>query len=616
MKYKLHENGRWDVLGEKIQLTGAYPAINGRAVSPTAISIGKEFVLYKLEKGCLKLRFKAMETGIAVSCAVYGLEGIHDIEPFSDAEICGAENVFVQGSGMEGPSGCHEISMEPKNSDGLIALFNKNKAFLVYALDHRRYINRYVVGKKQGIFSDDIKTLSGGFNLECTASEDETLPSLFFSEYDDLNSGLQCCAKKIAGNMGARASQPPAFHWCSWYYMYNHFDQLALEEYLKGFRRKNVNFRYIQIDDGYTSHHGDWLRPNHRFPEGLHKAAETIIKAGYEPGIWISPFMVGDKSELFRKHPDWILRDLNGVPVTELTSYNEPKTFGDSDCNYYVLDASHPEALAYISHVFKTLRGWGFSLFKTDFMRWNMHDTSKVKRFDPSFTSVEIFRNTLEAIREAIGDDSYLLGCIAPFLPFIGYADGMRIAGDVGAQWDGDYGPVNLLREITADNYFNHIYWQNDPDSVLLRDFDLHLKPREVTSLALLQALSGGIITTSDPVHRLSNERLELLRFITPKGKVRPLLPYLTQNRDDIVLVHRLKQGNLLYAMNTSDRPITVFYNFFELFGVEEWYAYQYGNWDIRKSSYYTATLLPHECAMLFLTEEPLENIPKNLWEW
>ncbi len=616
MKYRLHKNGRWDISGEKIQLTGAYPAINGRAVSPTAISVGKEFILYELEKGSLKLRFKTMKNSIAVSCVAYGLEGIHDIEPLSEAGINGAQNVFVQGFGMGGPSGCHEISTEPLSSDGLIALYNENSSFFVYALDHRRYANRYVAVKKQSIFSEDSKTLSCGYNLECTASAEETLPSIFFSEYEDLNSGLICCAKKIAESMEARTSELPAFHWCSWYYMYNHFDQATLEKYLNGFRKKNVNFNYIQIDDGYTPHHGDWLIPGHNFPKGLQTAAETIIKAGFKPGIWISPFMVGDKSELFLKHPDWILYDLSGKPVTELTSYNEPKTFGDSDCNYYVLDASHPEALLYIQHIFETLKGWGFSMFKTDFMRWNMHDTSKVKRFDPSLTSVEIFRSTLKTIRRAIGEESYLLGCIAPFLPFIGYADGMRIACDVGAQWGEDYGPINMLCEIIADNYFNNIYWQNDPDSVLLRDFDLYLKPHEVTSLALLQALSGGVVTTSDPIHKLSNERFELLRFITPRKKIRPLFPYLTQKRDDIVLIHQLEQGNMLYTMNTSDKPITVFYNFSEFFGAKQWYTYQYGNGDMGKCTYYTTNLMPHECALLFLTEKPLEHTPKNLWEW
>ncbi len=616
MKYKLHENGRWDILGEKIRLKDAYPAINGRAVSPVAVSPEEGSVLYQFGEGSLKLQFKDTGTGIEVSCVARGLEGIHDIEPFADAEIEGAENAFVQGFGMEGPSGCCEISEEPQISNGLTALYNENTAFFVYALDHRRYINRYCVMKKRGIFSKDINTLSGGFNLECTVSGEQTLPSIFFSESDDLGSGLLRCAQEIAKSMEARVSKPPAFHWCSWYYMYEHLNQGILEDYLEGFKKKKAGFRYIQIDSGYTSSQGDWLHMNHRFPEGLRKAAETIIRAGYKPGIWVSPFMVGDKSELFRRHPDWILRDLKGMPVTELTSYNEPKAFGNSDCNYYVLDTSHPRALTYIKNVFETLRNWGFSLFKTDFMLWNMHDTSNVKRYDPSLTSVEIFRNTLKVIRQAIGEDSYLLGCISPFLPSVGYADGMRIAGDVGAQWGGDYGPVNMLHELVADNYFNNVYWQNDPDAVLLRDFDVHLEPYEITSLALFQALSGGAVTTSDPIHLISKERLELLRFITPKDKVRPRIPYLTQKRDDIVFCHQLNQGNLLYSMNTSDKPLTVFYNFSELFSVKKLCIYQYGTGNVGKAGYYTTVLMPHESVLLFLTEKPLEHTPKNLWEW
>ena len=161
-----------------------------------------------------------------------------------------------------------------------------------------------------------------------------------------------------------------------------------------------------------------------------------------------------------------------------------------------MLDTSHPEALAYLKTVFETMRSWGFRLFKTDFMLWNMQDSSKVCRYGKGKTSVEILRDTLQVIREAIGEESYLLGCIAPFLPFIGYADGMRIAGDVGAQWNGAYSPENLLREITADNYFQQIYWQNDPDGVMLRDFDNFLTSREIRSLALLQAISGGVVTT------------------------------------------------------------------------------------------------------------------------
>lgn len=319
---------------------------------------------------------------------------------------------------------------------------------------------------------------------------------------------------------------------------------------------------------------------------------------------------------MFQKHPDWVLHDLDGKPIARLQSYNEPKMWGSSDCNYYVLDTSHPQALAYLEEVFCSLRDWGFSLFKTDFMLWNMFDTSRVKRYDASLTSVEILRNTLKVIRQAIGEESYLLGCIAPFLPFIGYADGMRIAGDVGAQWAEDYGPINMLRELQADTYFNHIYWQNDPDSVLLRDFAIHLKPHEIRSLALLQALSGGAVTTSDPIHRISDERLKLLHFITPREKVCPQLPYFGKERQDIVLLHILKQGNLLFAMNPTDRPLTVVYHFGELFQEREWYVRPYGSNMTEKREWYTATLNPHDSVLLFLTRQPLEQVPENLWDW
>lgn len=621
MNYRLHRNGRWDILGTYVQLKNAYPAVDGSPLSPVSVSVENDSIIYYLEKGQIELKFFQRDGMIEVLGRMHGLHGAHDIELLADATAEHASHVFIQGFGMEGPSGCRAIrDIKKENglrSDGLLSLFNDDGAFFVYALDHRHYVNRYCVEVAGKLFADDSVCFSGGFNLENTAGDEVTLPSLFFSEEKTLFTGLQDCAKKIAGNMNARTVKPPVFHWCSWYYLYENLSQTLLEEYLSEFqKRKNIPFQYIQIDAGYMPHPGDWLLVNHRFPEGLKKAAKTILDAGYQAGVWVAPFIVGDQSELFKKHPDWVLRDLEGKPVTKIQSYNEPKMWGNCDCDYYVLDTSHPEALAYLEEVFRTFRAWGFSLFKTDFMLWNMYDTSKVRRYDSSMTSVEILRNALKTIREAIGEESYLLGCIAPFLTFIGYADGMRIAGDVGAQWAENYGPVNMLRELQADTYFNHIYWQNDPDSVLLRDFAIHLKPHEIQSLALLQALSGGAVTTSDPVHEIADERAELLRFITPRGKVCPQLPYFAQERQDIVLLHRLKQGNLLFAMNPTDRPLTVVYRYEEFFQEKEWYVRLYGSDMTEKGELYTTTLKPHDSVLLFLTRQPLEQTPENLWEW
>lgn len=80
--------------------------------------------------------------------------------------------------------------------------------------------------------------------------------------------------------------------------------QQILEELLAGLESAKTDFRYIQLDAGYTADIGDWLRFNHRYPEGLGKAAKTILSAGYEAGIWIAPFMVGNESDLYLNHPD------------------------------------------------------------------------------------------------------------------------------------------------------------------------------------------------------------------------------------------------------------------------------------------------------------------------
>ena len=619
MKYTLHRDGSFDILGDSIHLRGCYPAMIGRALRPLRVEAADDAIVYHLSGGSVRLSFQTDEGRLAVGCSADGLAGVHDLAPVGSAAPEGAENVYAQGFGMEGPSGCYALTDNAPTSHGLTALYAGERVLLAYAEDHRRYSAVFQVKKAPTAFGERV-TFDAGFNLEGTAGEQVTLPTLYLEEAEGLTAGLRHCAERIAAAMGARHTQPPAFFWSSWYHAYETMDQATLEDTLAGIRTENVPFQYIELDAGYMPHLGDWLTPNHRWPGGLQKAAETILAAGYQPGIWVAPFIVGDRSSLYREHPDWVLRDPDGKPHVQLRSYTEPKIWGNPDCDYYVLDTSHPDALRYIETVFKTLKRWGFSLFKTDFMLWSMHDSSTVRRYDPSLTSVEIMRKTLSVIRGAIGEDSYLLGCIAPFMPFIGYADGMRLAGDCGAQWAVPYGPVNMLRELPCDNYFNHVFWQNDPDAMLLRDFDTMLTDTEARSLALLQALSGGVISTSDPVARLSKDRKQLLKLVRPHGAVTPTLPRFGERRSEILLTHQLAQGDLLFAMNPTDAPLTVFCRLSEVFGEENLYQYQY-DWEedgvaSTQDDVFAATLAPHGSALVFVTREPLREKPSNLWRW
>ncbi len=662
LKHIIYPDGRFSIGTERFGLRDAYPAADGKQISPESVSVDKNSICYRMPYGKLFLRFSDFRGGKGLRLSVR-LQDVnqavefHDFEPIAGAELYGTDMLFQQGFGMAGPSGClpiQELSGRAE-SFGLISLFSQEGAgsLSICASDYRHVTAGFLVAPDQGLFMEKKVVLSAGFNLEGVPGEMECLPKLIFLESTTLQEGLDETAELIAGEMEARQVMPPAFHWCSWYYLYQNLTQGLLEEYVRGMRQKEVPFQYVQIDAGYADSPGDWLIPGSRFPEGLEKASRTIRDAGYEPGIWIAPFMVGEESELYKAHPDWLLRGTDGSPVAELSSFVEPKVWGNRDSHYYILDTSNPEAMAYLRKVFTTLRGWGFRLFKTDFMLWNMKDTSKVRRFDNTRTSVEILRDTLDMIREVIGEDSYLLGCIAPFMPFIGYADGMRIAGDVGAQWTGAFSPENMLREVSADTYFNQVFWQNDPDSVLLRNFDTQLREQEIRSLALLQAISGGIVTTSDPLHRLGEKSLKLLSFIRPdKEKHRPDVPGLNGTYQTLIMAHRLKQGNLLYLLNAAEKDILEQVDLSELFGKSGQFCLEYeesesiskygtcladgpadaGN--AGKKPVYGAdrcsarhiagrsgdrifvSLKPHECALFFLTDQKLREQPGNLWKW
>ena len=375
--------------------------------------------------------------------------------------------------------------------------------------------------------------------------------------------------------------------------------------------------RYFQIDAGYFPSTGDWLECTERFPLGLQEAFERINQAGYLPGIWVGAFMVGNRSKLYRQHPDWILYDLDDKPVRPWITDNEPKPWGYQDEEYYILDTSHPDAMEYMRNVFTTLHDWGARMFKTDFMLWGLQDSSRVKRHTPGKTSVEYFREYLQMIREAIGEESYWLGCIAPFLPFVGYADGMRIGGDVGSSWNGEFGPQNMMRCLVGNNYINHNYYQIDPDAVMLREFQIRLNEREIYSLALLAAMSGSCIYTSDPLHLIKKDRRELFFFLKPDIRRKANIPFLDEERKEMVFVQHGKNSSLIFILNKSETTLKEAYTLQQL-GIPTSYSVvrvMTGEQEVLWKQKLLVDIEPHDCRLYLATSDKNPTIHyENLW--
>lgn len=217
---------------------------------------------------------------------------------------------------------------------------------------------------------------------------------------------------------------------------------------------------------------------------------------------------------------------------------------------------------------------------------------------------------------ECIGEDARWLGCIAPFMPAVGFVDMMRISGDISARWEeSGYGPDNMLQELFADQYFNNIYWQNDPDAILIRDFHTHLTAPQVEALSLMEAMSGGTVYTSAPIHLISDDRRQLLNFIRPNKLQNAEYPFWSEMREEICVIQRLQKRSLIYFFNETNRTIIKPYDWKALLGDGVKYLRKYHGECVPVEEIPFVTIPPRSGILYFATAEPLEADPANLWE-
>ena len=181
----------------------------------------------------------------------------------------------------------------------------------------------------------------------------------------------------------------------------------------------------VQLDDGWQAAWGDWLTPNAKFPDGLRPFAAAARAAGFVPGLWLAPAALTQDSAL-AAHPEWILRDARGRPV---------------DCGYtapglwmLALDVSHPEALAHVRRVVRTLvHEWGFGYLKCDFLHCAAMPSDG--RHDGALSRAAALERLVAAIRDEAGPDTFVLGCGAPLGPCAGHVDAIRVSADAATHW-------------------------------------------------------------------------------------------------------------------------------------------------------------------------------------
>lgn len=130
----------------------------------------------------------------------------------------------------------------------------------------------------------------------------------------------------------------------SWEGVYFNVNQEGMDQMMKDMSA--MGGELFVMDDGWFGDKyprnndktslGDWTVCKEKLPEGIGGLLASAKKHNIKFGIWIEPEMVNTKSELFEKHPDWVL-----------SQDNRPLTTGRGG-SQVVLDLTNPEVQDFV----------------------------------------------------------------------------------------------------------------------------------------------------------------------------------------------------------------------------------------------------------------------------
>lgn len=355
----------------------------------------------------------------------------------------------------------------------------------------------------------------------------------------DRDALLSAAADGIARHHPRLRWAAPPSGWCSWYCFGPRVTARQVLDNLEVIAREIPGLKYIQIDDGYQPAMGDWLETGAAFGGDVRSVLARIRERGFEPAIWVAPFIAEEGSRLFRAHPDWFVMDADRTPLR-----SDKVTFGGWRRGpWYVLDGTHPDAQSYLTHVFSTMRReWGCSYFKLDANTWGAIHGGRFH--DPGATRIEAYRRGMAAVGRGAGD-GFLLGCNHPIWPSLGLIHGSRSSNDIKRTWPR---VATTARQNLSRNWQNGRLWWNDPDAVVLTG---ELSEEEVRFHATALYATGGMVLSGDDLTTIPPARLDMLRRLQPPTGVAARF----QDRAMRVATVRLQDCLAICLLNPEDMP-------------------------------------------------------------
>lgn len=305
---------------------------------------------------------------------------------------------------------------------------------------------------------------------------------------------------------------------------------------------KTLGVDMFLLDDGWfgnkyprsgsTSGLGDWQATKSKLPNGIGFLMEQAQKTNVKFGIWIEPEMINEKTELYEKHPDWVL----SLPNREKSIYR----------TQLVLDLCNPQVQDFVFKVVDDIMQTksGVAFFKWDCNRMMTSAYSTYLKNQQSHLFIEYTKGLYKVLDR--------IKTKYPNLPM------MLCAGGGGRV---DYGMLNYFTEFWASdntdpfdrvfiqwgysNFYpalatcNHVTSMGNQSIKFKTDvammgklgFDIHVGGLKPNELQFCQQAVSNYKSLSPVIWQG-----DLYRLISPYEESRAVLMYVSQDKSKSVV--------------------------------------------------------------------------------
>jgi alpha-galactosidase len=310
---------------------------------------------------------------------------------------------------------------------------------------------------------------------------------------------------------------------------------------------KKIGADLFLLDDGWFGNKyprnddkaglGDWQEDRSKLPSGIGYLVKEAKQKGIEFGIWLEPEMVNPKSELYEKHPDWILK----LPNRE-ENYSR---------NQLVLDLVNPAVQDFVFSVVDDLltKNPGLAFIKWDCNRSMTNAYSPYLKEKQSHLYIEYTRSLYKVMQRIRArhpkipimlcaggggrTDYEALKYFTEFWPSDN-TDGLE---RIFIQWGYSYffPAITLSAHVTSMGKNQSLKFRTDVAMMGKLGYDIRVNsftPEEV-------AFSREAVAT---YKRLSDViwKGDLYRLVSPYDEPRAALMYTSENKRHVVLYHYL----------------------------------------------------------------------------